>query len=424
MRFETLAEWLVWQEALHPKSIDLGLDRVKGVYHRLRKGPGRPFTITVGGTNGKGSCVAYLDAILRARGYRVATYTSPHLLRYNERIRIGGVPVDDERICAAFARVDAARRDATLSFFEFGTLTALDIFSRVDLDLQVLEVGLGGRLDAVNIVDADAVLLSSIDLDHQDWLGDTRESIGFEKAGILRPGQPAVVVDADPPDSLLRYAASLPNDLGRPGVDFRVVATANGWDWHGRTTQYHDLPLPALAGEHQLRNAAGVLALLERIAAVRPVDESAVRTGLETVDLQGRFQVLPGSVPIVLDVAHNPQAVGVLAGTLRERFPGRRIRAVFALMRDKDVVGVVAQIQDLVAGWYLPPLTVTRAASPDALANILRSLGAEGVECAFGDVSGAVDAARSNARAGELIVVFGSFFLVAEYMARCVDQSR
>ena len=424
MRFGTLAEWLAWQETLHPKSIDLGLDRAKGVYRRLHPDPSLPFTITVGGTNGKGSSVAYLDAILRAQGYRVATYTSPHLLRYNERICINGTPVEGERICAAFARVDEVRRDTTLSFFEFGTLAALDIFSRANLDLQILEVGLGGRLDAVNIVDANAVLLSSIDIDHQDWLGNTRESVAFEKAGVLRPGRPAVVSDPDPPASLLQCAASLPTDLARPGRDFDFSTTETGWDWSGKATHYRDLPLPALAGDHQLRNAAGVLKVLELIATDWPVSDCAVRAGLQNVQLSCRFQVIRGEVPIVLDVAHNPQAVAALAHHLRKRFPHRAVHAVFALMKDKDIVGVVGNIRDVVTRWYLPPLKVARAATPASLAGTLRSLGVEGVEWDFREVSGAVSSARANARADDLIVVFGSFFLVAEYLAQCPDLPR
>lgn len=424
MRFSALAEWLAWQEALHPKSIDLGLDRVKRVFRRLLPRPILPFTITVGGTNGKGSCVAYLDAILRAQGYRVGTYTSPHLLRYNERICIDGRPVDDEPICRAFSRIDDAREDTSLSFFEFGTLAALDIFSQADLDLQILEVGLGGRLDAVNIVDADAVLLASIDIDHQDWLGTTRESIGFEKAGVLRPHRPAVVVDPDPPASLLDYAEKLPSDLACLGRDFHYCATESAWTWSGRRHQYRDLPRPALAGDHQCLNAAGVLQVLELIERQWPVEERAVRSGLRNIRLRGRFEVLRGDVPMVLDVAHNPQAVGNLAQQLRKWFPDRTIHGVFALMRDKDVVGVIERIKAVVAHWYLPPLKVARAATPQSLADSLRSLGVDGVEYQFKDVSDAVASARARAGAGDVVVVFGSFFLVAEYFAQCAELPR
>lgn len=421
MRFDALAEWLAWQEALHPKKIDLGLDRVKGVLRRLQPHLRKPFTITVGGTNGKGSCVAYLDSMLRAQGYRVGAYTSPHLLRYNERICIDGRPVDDAAICRSFGRIDEARDDTSLSFFEFGTLAALDIFAQADLDLQILEVGLGGRLDAVNVVDADAVLLASIDIDHQDWLGATREAIGYEKAGVLRPYRPAVVSDPAPPASLLEHARALPADLARFGRDFRYETHESGWNWNGRRGRYRDLPRPALSGEHQYRNAAGVLQLLELIDSQRPVAEEAVRTGLRQARLRGRFEVLDGPVPIVLDVAHNPQAVGILAEQLQQRFPERRMHGVFALMRDKDRVGVIERINDLIGSWYLPPLKVGRAAPPESLADTLHRMGAERVEYRFRDVSEAVAAARSRAQAGDLIIVFGSFFLVAEYFVQCAD---
>lgn len=424
MRFRALAEWLAWQEALHPKAIDLGLERVKEVFRRLRPNPRLPFTITVGGTNGKGSCVAYLDAMLRAGGYRVGVYTSPHLLRYNERICIDGTPVADEAICQAFGRIDRARGDTTLSFFEFGTLAALDLFAQSDLDLQVLEVGLGGRLDAVNIVDADAVLLASIDIDHQDWLGTTRESIGYEKAGVLRPGRPAVVTDPEPPLSLLQYAAALPTELTRFGRDFRYEAGASVWSWFGRATALHDLPPPGLTGAHQCRNAAGVLQILEHIAERWPVGDTAIRSGLQNVRLRGRFEVIEGPVPIVVDVAHNPQAVGVLAGQLRERFPGRTIHGVFALMRDKDVAGVIGRIKEVISHWYLPPLNAARAATPESLARSLHGAGAERVEYTFADFSDALAAARSRAASGDVIVIFGSFFLVAEYYAECAELQR
>lgn len=424
MRFVALAEWLAWQEALHPKTIDLGLDRVKDVFRRLHPYPRLPFTITVAGTNGKGSCVAYLDAMLRAMGYRVGAYTSPHLLRYNERICIDGAPVDDAVICQSFVRIDSVRGKTSLSFFEFGTLAALDIFAQADLDLQILEVGLGGRLDAVNIVDADAVLLASIDIDHQDWLGTTREAIGYEKAGVLRPGRPAVVTDPAPPAALLEYARKLPADLARFGRDFHCVVHERGWTWSGRRTGYRDLPLPALIGDHQCRNAAGVLQVLELIEPRWPVHVDAVVSGLRNVRLRGRFEVIDGAVPIVLDVAHNPQAVGILAAQLRRCFPGRRIHGIFALMRDKDRAGVIERIKDVIAIWYLPPLKVGRAAAPESLADSLHGMGVERVEYALRDVSEAVAAARSRAQAGDILVVFGSFFLIAEYFVQCGELPR
>jgi dihydrofolate synthase/folylpolyglutamate synthase len=418
MRFPTLDQWLVWQETLHPKSIDLGLARVKKVFDALRPKARPPFTITVGGTNGKGSCVAMLDTILRAEGYRVGTYTSPHLLRYNERLRINGECVADAPICEAFARIDEVRGDTTLSFFEFGTLAALDIFSQCALDVQILEVGLGGRLDAVNIIDTDAALIASIDIDHQDWLGDTRDAIGLEKAGIFRAGRPAVVGDPDPPRSLLAYARDRGIALTCQGREFSYERSASDWTWCGEGKRLSGLPFPSLKGEHQFMNASAVLQLLHLIEDLRPVSPAAIREGLKSVRLAGRFQYIDGPVPVLLDVAHNPQAVRILADQLGREFPDRRIHAVFAIMRDKDIAGVVNHIRHLVDRWYLAPLSIPRAAPETQLTEVLHDLGVDRVEGGFADAPQAFAAARRNAQNGDLIVVFGSFFLVSEFLAQ------
>jgi dihydrofolate synthase/folylpolyglutamate synthase len=417
MRFKTLAEWLAWQETLHPKSIDLGLSRVKKVYGQLGRRGKQPFTITIGGTNGKGSCVAMLDAILRQEGYRVGTYTSPHLLRYNERIRIDGESVSDDRICDAFERIERVREETTLSFFEFGTLAALDIFAAADLDVQVLEVGLGGRLDAVNIIDADAALIASIDLDHQDWLGDTRAVIGLEKAGIFRHGRPAVIGDIDAPTAVVQYADEHGVPLSLSGRDFTYEVIGDSWNWLGRNIQLTDLPLPALKGNHQLINASAVLEILHRIEDRLPVSPAAIRGGLRNVTLAGRFQYVPGRVPVLLDVAHNPQAVRILADYLRCQFSGKTIQAVFAVMRDKDIHGIVNNIKDLVELWYLAPLKMPRAATADQLLPIFDNLGVSAVRSGFPDAVAAFDAAGQSAASDHLVLVFGSFFLVSEYLA-------
>jgi dihydrofolate synthase/folylpolyglutamate synthase len=270
----------------------------------------------------------------------------------------------------------------------------------------------------VNIIDADVVLLTSIGIDHEEWLGDSREAIGREKAGVMRSGRPAVIADPDPPESVLAYAESLSVDLRVIGRDFGFVESSSGWSWRTDGAQMEDLPLPPLGGAHQLQNAAGVLQAVHLIAERLPVGESAIRAGLSGARLAGRFQVMPGDNPIVIDVAHNVQAVGVLAAQLREQFPGRAIHAVFALMRDKDQAGVVAQMKDVVTAWYLPRLQVTRAATPERLRDVLRSSGVEQVEWGFSRVSDAVAAASAAAVVGDPIVVFGSFFLVAEYLAQ------
>ena len=262
MYFDSLQGWLAWQEGLHPKVIDLGLERVGRVFRMLNPESIKPPTITVAGTNGKGSCIAFLEAIYRAQGYRVGSYTSPHILKYNERIKIDGVPVEDESICAAFERIESVREETSLSYFEFGTLAALDIFWRAGLDVQLLEVGLGGRLDAVNIIDANVTLITSICIDHCDWLGETREAIGREKAGIFRAGVPAIVGDPEPPDSLLQSAQAKDAPVFCIGKNFFYQKKAAGWDWIADNRQLLDLPAPALKGEHQYCNAASVLSTI------------------------------------------------------------------------------------------------------------------------------------------------------------------
>lgn len=421
MRFSTLAEWLAWQETLHPKPIDMGLQRVRRVFDALGSGVS-PYTITVGGTNGKGSSVALLTAMLRAAGYRVGTYTSPHLLRYNERIQIDGEPVDDATICEAFGRVDAARGDTSLSYFEFGTLTALDIFRRAALDAQILEVGLGGRLDAVNIIDADAALVASIDIDHQEWLGDSRDAIALEKAGIYRPGRPAVLGDSSVPRTLLSYAEEQGITLYCQGREFGYTVEGAGWNWRGFSGSLRNLPLPAMPGKHQLLNASAVLQLLQLVKERLPVAEAAIRHGLSTVRLAGRFHFIPGVPAVLADVAHNPQAVRVLAEYLREAFGGRRVLAVFAIMRDKDIVGVVRGIADLVSAWYLAPLPMPRAATVEELRSLLAESSPAPIHNGFAGVAEAYGAARREAGADDLIVVFGSFFLVAEFLAQTAPR--
>jgi dihydrofolate synthase/folylpolyglutamate synthase len=417
MRFATLDEWLAWQETLHSKSIDLGLARVRTVYETLMPSAPPPFTLTVGGTNGKGSSVAMLDSILRAEGYRVGTYTSPHLLRYNERINVDGEPADNHAICAAFERIDRARRGISLSFFEFGTLAALDLFSSSDLDVQILEVGLGGRLDAVNIIEPNAALIASIAIDHRDWFGDSREAIALEKAGILRPGRPAIIGDPSPPASLVDFAQARGIDLSRQGRDFGYERTDDGWNWFGPGVRLERLPMPAIPGEHQLLNAAAVLQLIRSVGRERPVTESAIRKGLETVKLAGRFHYFDGPVPVLVDVAHNPQAAEILADYLRTRFCERRVLAVFAVMRDKDIAGIIHPLKALVDRWYLAPVPLARAASESELRAIFAELSVDNLAGGFNGAVEAFQAAKGDANKGDLVAVFGTFPLVAEFIA-------
>ena len=417
-RFASLDAWLHWQEQLHPRPIDLGLERVADVYRRMGLNTAKQPTITVAGTNGKGSCIAYLEAIYQAQGSKVGSYTSPHILRYNERIRINGQPVDDAALCEAFARIDEVRGDTSLSYFEFGTLAALFLFGAAAVDVQLLEVGLGGRLDAVNIVDADAAIVTTIAIDHIDWLGHTVEEIGREKAGVFRGGVPAIIGEEFPPESLVQTAVAKLAVLMRLGEYFNYHKHAVGWDWQSTEISWLNLPEPIFKGEHQFRNASAVLMAVTALQARLPVSESAIHAGLKSAQLKGRFQLIAGEIPVLLDVGHNPQAVKTLVDYLQSAFPAVKIHAVFAMMKDKDILGVLAVMRDQIANWYLAPLTNPRAAGEELIKNYFQQVEITQVQSGFADFSAAFSAARDNARPGELILIFGSFFLVSEYLSK------
>jgi dihydrofolate synthase / folylpolyglutamate synthase len=415
MRFATLNEWLAWQETLHVRAVDLGLERVRGVLERMdRAHPACP-VVTVGGTNGKGSSVAMLESILGAAGYRVGAYSSPHLLRYNERVRIAGREAEDTVLCRAFDRVDQARGDVTLTYFEFATLAALDIFHGARPDLLVLEVGLGGRLDAVNAVDADVALLTSIGLDHTEWLGPDRDSVGREKAGIMRSGHPAVCADPHPPAGLMAHAEAIGAPLYRLGCEFGFQKETNGWCWWGPAGQWRGaLPPPSLYGDFQLQNAAGVLMVLELLADRFPVGQDHLRQGLSEIKLKGRFQIAPGPVERIFDVAHNADSAAALARSLRQRPCSGHTFAVLAVLADKDVGGMASSLAPLVRGWYCAGLAGPRGQSGAALAARLAAAGVgDGVSVHDG-VADAYRAALAEARSGDRVVVFGSFYAVAQ----------
>ena len=413
-RFNTLSAWLKWQETLHPSKIDLGLERVAAIAGRMGLLNPPHAVITVAGTNGKGSCIAMLDAILRAAGYRVGSYTSPHIHRYNERIRINGEPVDDAALCKAFQDIDNARAGTTLSYFEFGTLAALALFHAAGPDLILLEVGMGGRLDAVNILDPHVALVSSIGIDHTAWLGSDREAIGREKAGIFRSGRPAVCCDRDPPDSLCDTAAGIGAQWFCLGEHFDYEAGAIGWTWHGPGQCHADLPLPALVGSHQLENAAGVLMALESQADSVPVTRAAIMQGLQDVVLPARCEFIPGKVDIVLDVAHNPDSAVHLLRVLQDRPCQGRIYIVLGMLEDKDVGGFARALQPVADRWYLGGLDVDRGLTADALQRHLQQAGiTDGIQC-FPSINAACRQARADAVAGDRIVICGSFFTVAE----------
>ena len=415
IRFDSLQGWLKWQESLHPLVIDLGLERAAQVFQTLNPDYVKPPTITVAGTNGKGSSVAYLEAIYTAQGYRVGSYTSPHILKYNERIKIDGKPVSDDKICEAFARIESVRGNTSLSYFEFGTLAALDIFQRAGVDVQLLEVGLGGRLDAVNIVDPDVALISSVSIDHIEWLGGTREAIGREKAGIFRAGVPAITGDVDPPESLMQSAIEQQALLYCIGKDFGYKKQATGWDWFSAERQMLQLPEPGLKGEHQYRNASTVILAVTKMAEVLPVTEASIKQGLQNIRLAGRFQlIVDGEIPVLLDVGHNPQAVRTLADYVTAVFPGRRIHAVFSMMKDKDIAGVLEIMNLVVYDWFFAPLANPRAATEPVMREIFSQSPVSKVFFGFADFTEAFSAAKNQSQEGDLLLVFGSFFLVSE----------
>ena len=393
----------------------MGLERVSQVAQSLGIAPDFAI-ITVGGTNGKGSCCAMLEAILLHAGYRVGCYTSPHLLRYNERVRIGGQETADEVLCRAFERIEAARGGTTLTYFEFGTLAAMLAFAAAGVEVAILEVGLGGRLDAVNTFDADCALVASVDLDHQDYLGDTREAIGFEKAGIFRAGRPAICADAEPPATLVAHAREIGADLMVIDRDFGYVADAQQWRYWGPAGKRHGLPYPALRGGFQLGNAAACLAALDSVRARLPVTAQDLRSGLLQAQVAGRFEVLPGRPLVILDVAHNPHAARALAANLASMPAGGRTLAVFAMLKDKDIGGVVAAVKPHISAWFVAAAGSGRGASAEELAAQLTRTGVSAPVLQFGDVAAAWQAACESAADNDKIVVFGSFLTVAAVM--------
>ncbi len=419
-----LAGWLQHLESLHPRGqagIELGLERVRQVSQALGQAPFCP-VITVAGTNGKGSTVAYLESILHRAGYRVGCYTSPHLLHYNERVRLQGVPADDAALCAAFAQVEAARQAAGvfLTYFEFGTLAAWQLFAAAGCEVLVLEVGLGGRLDAVNLYDPDLALVTTVDLDHQDWLGPDRESIGFEKAGIFRAGRPALCGDADPPASLVAHAARLGSPLQLIGRDFGFQKDDENrlqWRYWGRradgSMQRRSLAYPGLRGGVQLKNAALVIAALDTLAGVLPVSMQAIREGLIHTDIPGRFQVLPGRPAIVLDVGHNPQALGVLAENLGGMGFFDKTYAVLGMLADKDAAGSMAALRGRISHWFLADLEGPRGLKAEALAAQVAEADPGVSWSCHPDPAAALAAAQELAGENDRILAFGSFYTVA-----------
>jgi len=415
--FQTLNDWLAYCEQLHPVAIDLTLERVRTVAQRMAIGMKCP-VITVAGTNGKGSTCAMLEAILLQAGYRTGVYTSPHLVHFEERLRLSGQPVDDTELIAAFAHVERARCQnddvISLTYFEFSTLAILDVMRHHRLDVVVLEVGLGGRLDAVNIIEPDCAIITSIDLDHMALLGDDREAIGYEKAGIMRTGKPVIISDPVPPQSVLDRALEVGADMWRVGHDFNVSGDKQQWGWAGRGRRYAGMAYPSLRGANQLVNAAGVLAALAALREQLPVTAQAVRSGLLSAELPGRFQIVPGQPTLVLDVAHNPHAVAALTANLDAMGFFPTTHAVFGAMADKDLTAMLARIGPIIDKWYFTDLPTPRAFSGEQLLTQWQAQNTRKNTTAnvYADPESALQAALAGADPADRIVVFGSFYTV------------
>jgi len=410
---KTLQEWLDWCEQLHPVAIDMGLDRVKTVADRMALRFDCP-VITVAGTNGKGSTCAMLEAVLLQAGYRTGVYTSPHLVHFEERCRLHGESASAEAFAEAFAAVEAVRGDVSLTYFEFSTLAILRLMAQAHLDVAILEVGLGGRLDAVNIIDADCAVITSIDLDHMAILGKDRERIGFEKAGIMRGGRPVIVSDPVPPQSVIDHAAAVGAELWLFGRDFNFSGDKQQWAWAGRDRRYSGMAYPALRGANQLINAAGVLAALEALRQRIPITAQAVRNGLAMVELPGRFQIVPGQPVLVLDVAHNPHSVAALAANLDAMGFYPTTHAVFGAMADKDLLPMLQKVNPMVDKWYFTDLPLPRAAKAADLQHAWQAQNTrtDVASSAHAHPMQALQAAIEAADPADRIVVFGSFYTV------------
>ncbi len=418
MRFEHLQDWLKWQQTLHSQKIELGLDRIAEVANALDILQPNYQVITVAGTNGKGSIVAILESIYHQAGYRVASYTSPHLLHYNERIRVEQKNIDDETLCKAFDLVDQARGEISLSYFEFGTLAAMQIFNDVQPDVAIYEVGLGGHLDAVNILNTDLAIVSSIGIDHVQWLGTTRESIGLEKAGIFRSHRPAICGEEEPPESLVKYAQELDSKLYLINKDYSYHRNENQtWSFNSSKLNWENLPIPSLYGDTQVSNAATALMGLLSIDNKMPVTRQSVDRGLNNINLLGRFQRISNSREIILDVAHNLDSAKVMVKNLQDLDPVAKTYAVFAVLADKDVDGIIDSVKGLIDKWFISQLDTERTLNCKKLQKILKQNCPDCNVQDYPSISEAYLAAKQAAGNSSRIVVFGSFLTVAEVLS-------
>ena len=416
----SLDQWLSYLEHLHSQEIDLGLDRIKQVAARLDT-DWEGIKIVVGGTNGKGSTCAMLESIYLAAGYKVGLYSSPHLIRFNERIRLNGTEASDEQIVEQLARIEEARGEISLSYFEYTTLAAILLFKETNTQVSIFEVGLGGRLDAVNIIDADCSIITSIAIDHVSYLGDNREQIAWEKAHIYRKDKPAICADPEPPQRLIDYATEIGADLRLFGRDFNFSGDQLQWTFAGKNQRRNALAYPSLRGANQLINAAASLAAIEALKMAIPVPNQSIREGLLQVELPGRFQILPGQPSTVLDVAHNPHAAAVLQHNLHAMSYFPYTTAVFAMLNDKDVDEVIKSLAKSVDYWYCANLSSERGLSGQELADKINILipkdkdGLPKVEV-FDSPRLAYEAAKTRSQLEDRIVVFGSFLTVADVL--------
>lgn len=432
MKFTTVSDWLDWQTQLHTHEIDLGLDRIRPVFTRLVKSTLATKTVVIGGTNGKGSTVSFFESIYTSGGYRVGSYTSPHLLRYNERVRLQGEPVSDALLCQAFDRVEHAREDTPLTYFEFGTLAAFDIFQRSDLDIVFLEVGLGGRLDAVNLVDADVALITNIELDHMDWLGDTREKIAMEKFGIARSDKPLIYVDADLPKNAGEYCKENHVQLYQLSKDFLFSFSDTVWSWATANKndssevakddsksidrQYHSLSIPRLVGVHQMKNAAGVLMAVALLENDLPLSMPHLRLGLSSATLPGRFQIIPlGDNLQIFDVAHNPHGIQAFLVNLAKLPKIGDHLLVFGMLQDKSLVDVINLLKPHVDHWFVASINDPRGLSSAELAQslILQDVPESQISL-FDNAKLAHESARQALQSHDKLLSLGSFHVVAD----------
>jgi dihydrofolate synthase/folylpolyglutamate synthase len=410
-----LTDWLGYIESIHPSTIDLTLERTRIVIERLNLDVSFPI-LTIGGTNGKGSTCSILESIYKEAGYKVACYTSPHFLHFNERIKIQAVAVSDDLICEAFSRIESAREGVTLTYFEYGTIAAMIIFSEAHVDVAILEVGLGGRLDAVNVFDADCAIVTTVDLDHMDYLGHTREAIGFEKAGIYRTEKIAICGDFDPPQSLIKHAEFIHADLKIIGKDFGYEAHHDSFDFLIDSSFVMNVPLPKLQGDFQLGNATNALMAVKAMEDKLPLTEISIQKGITLTLLPGRFQEVKKMPSLIFDVAHNPQAARSLSHNLKTHaVPGKTI-AVFSILKDKDIFGVIKVLNLDIDDWFIAEIQNERAASIETISNTIQKINPSAHIEAFKNIQEAYQFASKEATRNDRIIVFGSFFTVADIM--------